>query len=245
MWRLSRRALLISSSNSVSRTKSMSALAGAHARSLARAREVEEYWYGACMRDGWSAASVDRTEATLWYGYALDKAAQAALDKDIKARFADDIARLRAGELDAWADSAPGVTALCVLGDQMTRNCFRSSGEAFSCDPKMQRIVLAATRKGMDEGLPLVVRCNWRLVLEHAEDLALHQESRAFLAAQRAVATDEHTRTSLDNMLKYLDEHTAVIARFGRYPHRNRALGRASTPEEAEYLAANGGGWGQ
>jgi uncharacterized protein (DUF924 family) len=223
----------------------MSALAGAHARSLARARAVEEFWYGPCLRDSWSAASVERAEATLWYGYALDKAAQAALDKDIKARFADDIARLRAGELDAWAESALGVTALCVLGDQMTRNCFRSSAEAFSCDAKMQRIVLAATRNGLDEGLPLVVRCNWRLVLEHAEDLSLHKESRAFLAAQRAAAVDDHTRKELDATLKYLDDHTAVIARFGRYPHRNRALGRESTPEEAEYLAANGGGWGQ
>jgi uncharacterized protein (DUF924 family) len=136
-----------------------------------------------------------------------------------------------AGRLDHWAATAEGALALVLLLDQMPRNLYRGTAQAFAADPHARRIARMAIGRGFDQALTPVQRGFLYLPFEHAEDLADQDEAvRLFtpLGGQ-----------SLDYALRHRD----AIRRFGRFPHRNAALGRVSTPQEAAYLAEPGAGF--
>lgn len=141
------------------------------------------------------------------------------------ARFAAALREARDGRLDHWAETPRGSLALIILLDQLSRNLHRGSPEAFAADAKAREIARKAIARGFDQALGPVERMFIYLPLEHSEDLADQDLSvRLF--------------TSLgEEMVRYAEEHREVIRRFGRFPHRNAAMGRASTPEELEYLA--------
>jgi uncharacterized protein (DUF924 family) len=135
-----------------------------------------------------------------------------------------------AGQLDDWRETPAGCVALCILLDQVPRNVFRGTAAAFASDPQARAVTRHALAQGFDRDLPQAQRLFLYLPLEHSEDLA-DQE----LSVQLIGALDE-----APVWLDYAIRHRDIVARFGRFPHRNAALGRTSTPEEEAFLTQPG-----
>jgi len=166
----------------------------------------------------WRDAGPDR-----WY------VKDAALDADIRARFLSTWQAAEAGQLSAWESGDDGTLALLLLLDQFPRNMFRGDIRAFSTDRQARNVAMRAIGRGVDARVAPELRQFVYLPLMHSEDLADQEHCCALF-----LATGE-----TDN-LKYADEHADIIRRFGRFPHRNAILGRASTPEELAFLEAGG-----
>lgn len=133
-------------------------------------------------------------------------------------------------EHDGWMDHADGALALVLLLDQIPRNVFRGSGHAFATDPLARHYAARAVDAGFDARVDPALRFFFYMPFEHDEDMA---------GQQRAI--ELFTALGDANLLGYARAHADVIARFGRFPHRNAALGRTSTPEEQAWLDAGGG----
>jgi uncharacterized protein (DUF924 family) len=156
-------------------------------------------------------------------------ARDSAFDADISARFAGAIAMAREGHFDAWADEPRGAVALVMLLDQMSRNIHRGSPLAFAGDAKALTLARLAVEKGYMELLPASL-AQWLVMpFEHAEDMDCQNR-----------AIDLFTALHLPDMVHWAEIHRDIIARFGRFPHRNAVLGRTSTPDEDAFLAAGG-----
>jgi uncharacterized protein (DUF924 family) len=155
------------------------------------------------------------------------------VDAEIRASFLSVVEQARAGTLDGWGATPRGALAWLILVDQFSRNLYRNSPAAFSCDP----MALAWTRKHLAafEQLSTAEMLFGLLPFEHAEDLDAQREGVARMTklALRDPEGFERLKGAMDFARKHLD----VIARFGRFPHRNETLGRTSTPEELDYLA--------
>jgi uncharacterized protein (DUF924 family) len=146
-------------------------------------------------------------------------------------RFADGLRDARAGAFDHWVETPRGTLALIILLDQFSRNLHRNSPEAFAADAKAREIARTALARGIDRMLGDVERMFIYLPFEHSEDLADQDQSvRLFTALG-------------EEMTRYAEDHRDVIRRFGRFPHRNAAFGRPSTPDELAYLAQPGAGF--
>ncbi len=133
-------------------------------------------------------------------------------------------------ELDAWMAEADSALALVLLLDQIPRNIFRGSGHAFASDGLARMSADEAIARGFDAQVDPQLRFFFYLPFEHSEDMADQQRSVELVAA-----------LGNKDLLGYAAAHRDVIARFGRFPHRNAALGRTSTPEEQAWLDAGGG----
>jgi uncharacterized protein (DUF924 family) len=152
-------------------------------------------------------------------------------------RFPPLLARARRGELDAWSRAPRSRLALILVLDQFPRTIHRGSAEAFSSDPQAQALAL----EGLDNGHYAALETPWEktfffLPLGHSEDLA-HQQRAVALAEALARDAAPAERAILEHSASQARGHRDVIARFGRHPHRNAALGRVSTREEQAYLA--------
>ena len=134
--------------------------------------------------------------------------------------------RAASGECDGWAESAAGALALVLLLDQVPRNLFRNDPRAFATDEQARHIAHAAIESEFDRGLSQVQRVFLYLPFEHSEELE-DQELCCRLVAE----LDEDP-----GWLDYARQHRDIIARFGRFPHRNAVLGRLCTPEEEAFL---------
>ena len=194
--------------------------------------DVLRFWLGAYPLDAGAMLGVQRQ----WFR--KDEAFDARLRED----FGATIAAARAGRLDRWADTAEGRLALLIVLDQFTRNAFRGQPDSFAGAAQALALALAGIERGHDQALPPMARLFCYLPLEHAEDLALQQRSVALFAALRD-APGAEPRAFFDGTLDYARKHQDVIARFGRFPHRNAILGRTSTPQEQAYLAQPGAGF--
>ena len=160
----------------------------------------------------------------------------AAFDLLIRQRFGDQIERALAGGLLEWDDEPRGALARIILLDQFTRNAFRDTPRAFAGDSLALAAALALVGAGSDRQLAPVERWFVYLPLEHAEDLAIQERSVALFNALAA-------EPGMEGIVEYAVRHRDIVARFGRFPHRNRILGRASTPEEDEFLKLPGSGF--
>ncbi len=150
-------------------------------------------------------------------------------------RFTAPIRAARAGRFDRWTETPCGGLALIVLLDQLSRNVFRGTAEAFAADAQAIGIARAMIADGHDTALSPVERMFVYLPFEHAETIDEQNESvRLFETLRDELGPDT---------VNYAHRHRDVIRRFGRFPHRNAVLGRASTPEEIEYLAQPGAGF--
>lgn len=189
------------------------------------AADILAFWFG---RPGEPGYGQPRNE---WFR--KDK----AFDEAIRSRFLPDVEAALAGHLTDWADSAQGLLALLILLDQFPRNLFRGNARMFAGDTQARQLAEQALAGGWDKKLSAVERVFVYLPLEHSEALADQERSVALFAA----LASEHPGN--DGFLDYAWRHHDVIARFGRFPHRNAALGRPSTPEETTYLAQPGSGF--
>ena len=156
-----------------------------------------------------------------------------AFDAVMRARF--EAAHLAAsrGELADWGGSGDGALALVLLLDQAPRNIYRGSAHAFATDGLALAAAARAVDAGFDLTAPAALQVFFYLPFEHAEDLADQDRSVALCEAMKAETGDE-------GFLKWAIGHRDVIVRFGRFPHRNRALGRATTAEEQAFLDEGG-----
>lgn len=157
-------------------------------------------------------------------------------DAAIATRFASAVEAALAG---AWVDDvaeARGALALLIVLDQFPRNLFRGSARAFAGDQAARALAERAVDAGWDRDLVPVERVFVYLPFEHSEDLADQDRAVALFAS----LPETPWRA---NAVDYAERHRDVIRRFGRFPHRNAALGRASTPDERDYLATPGSGF--
>jgi len=156
-------------------------------------------------------------------------AKDAAFDAAIRLKFEPVHHAAAAGKYDAWAATADGALALMLLLDQFPRNLYRGSGHAFATDGKARAIARAAVAAGHDAAVEPALRTFFYLPFEHSEDLADQRECLALCA-----------RLAAPDILEWAQAHHDIIARFGRFPHRNAALGRATTPQEQAFLDEGG-----
>jgi len=161
------------------------------------------------------------------------------LDRVITERFGAMLERAKRPELDGWKASPRGWLALIILMDQFSRNVHRGKAEAFAADP----LCLELAREGYDAGafdeFDLVEHLFAAMPFRHAEDVAAQRT--AVVLAQRhammAAAKQPELLSAYADNVDWARRHYDVVARFGRFPHRNATLGREPTPEESEYLA--------
>jgi uncharacterized protein (DUF924 family) len=154
--------------------------------------------------------------------------ASSRLDEDIRARFSAWVDAALGGKLDAWAAAPRGRLALILVLDQFTRNIHRGQAAAFAGDARAQALVLEGLAQGVDKDLDLAERHFFYMPLMHAEDRALQA-----LSLENFATIEREARS----IMKYAQDHAALIERFGRFPARNAALGRVSTAEEETSLS--------
>lgn len=155
-----------------------------------------------------------------------------ALDAAIAARFGALHVEAAAGVLAPWQAEPRGAVALVVLLDQMPRNMFRDTPRAFATDEAAQAVTLAALDAGHEAALAHRERYVLYMPLMHAEDRAL-----------QARCLERFTALGSEKALGFARRHAAIIERFGRFPHRNAVMGRASSDEEAAFLNEPGSGF--
>lgn len=172
--------------------------------------------------------------------------ADAGFDGRIRDAFGADVEAALAGRRDAWATTVRGRAALVLLLDQFTRNIFRGTARAFAGDPQALAFAREGVSRGEDRLLAIEERVFFYLPFEHSEHLADQETSlelfTALLAEQEA---DGPAAEVLKNYLQHARDHHVLIERFGRFPHRNRILGRPSTDAEASWLGQDGRRFGQ
>ena len=169
---------------------------------------------------------------TFWREAGPDKwfEKDATFDEAIRTRFLATYEAAAAGELAAWEATPEGALSLTIVLDQFPRNMFRGSERAFATDPLARAVSMRALDRGDDQKIEPMLRGFLYLPLMHSEQLA---DQERCVALYRALG-------NADN-LKYAEEHADIIRRFGRFPHRNAALGRATTAQEQAFL--DGGGF--
>jgi uncharacterized protein (DUF924 family) len=172
-------------------------------------------------------------EAGRWF------AADPDLDREVRERFAALAAQAAAGELETWRETPHGALALVIALDQFPRNLHRGSARAFASDAAALDVALDAEARGFDRALSAVERWFLYLPLMHAEDRTLQERAVTIFESLAGKAAPE-LAAALASAADFARRHRDVIARFGRFPHRNAALGRASTREEVGFLAQPG-----
>jgi uncharacterized protein (DUF924 family) len=198
------------------------------------AEEILEYWFGDSVRDPAQVSA----RMGFWFGADPDR------DAEMRARWGALVAAASEGKLDFWTRTPRGRLAVLILLDQMRRNIYRGTVEAFRRDGRARYLMRDGVSRLMDLKLTPIERVFFYMPLQHAESLD-DQEMAVdrFLQLEREVASDQ--RETFAGFRKYAQKHRDIIARFGRFPHRNAILGRRDTPEEAAWLASGGDRFGQ
>jgi uncharacterized protein (DUF924 family) len=196
---------------------------------LATPEDVLDFWFG---QPG-PAADVAARQSKLWFGKS------AANDQLVIDRFAGTLIAAGAGQLDHWALTPRNRLALIVVLDQFPHHIHRNHGQSFAYDAQSLALAQAMIQNGDAARIAPIERVFVYLPLEHAESLALQDESVALYTQLTAEATVAE-RPLFQGFLDYAQQHREVVARFGRFPHRNELLGRPSTAEEIEFLKQPG-----
>lgn len=185
---------------------------------------ILDFWF-AGDRDAWRTA---------WFK------PDAAFDAAIRDRFGGLVGPAGAGEMDGWAATPEGALALCLALDQFPRNLHRGTAAAFAHDAKARAVARAAVlRDRHDLALTPTERVFLYLPFEHSEATADQDLSVTLFEGLR----DQPLHRATDGTIDFAWRHWRVVRAFGRFPHRNAALGRADTAAEAAYLARPGAGF--
>jgi uncharacterized protein (DUF924 family) len=193
------------------------------------AEEILAFWFGRATAD----AAAAQARSKLWFR------ATPAFDRELVQRFGALPDRIRAGEFDAWRLAPRTALARILALDQFPRNLHRGSARAFAYDAAALAAATDALERNHDEALHPLEAVFVYLPFEHAEDAAM--QARAVERFERLRARAPRALAALfDGYLDYAQRHARVIARFGRFPHRNDILGRPATAAELAYLAGGG-----
>ena len=169
-------------------------------------------------------------KSKLWF------AGEPELDREIRERFQSLTEAARRGQLDDWTGVPRRAFALMIVLDQFSRNLYRGSSEAFSADPKALAIAKTLIEPAQIAEFDALERLFLALPFCHAEDLG-EQKIATALVQRAAQSAKPAWKKMLTGAVDFNRKHLDVVARFGRFPHRNETLGRESTPDEREYLA--------
>jgi len=194
--------------------------------------DILDFWFGAAADSNTVAAR----QSALWWSK------DSAIDADIKARFATTMEAASNNQLDDWADTPDGMLALILLFDQFPRNSYRNTAQAFAFDELARQCCHLGLALGFDQQLSLLQRVFFYLPLEHSEDPDDQDHAVHLLNTLASTATkqDPTVKALFDNFANYGRRHQHIIARFGRFPHRNAILARPSTAEEVAFLQEPG-----
>lgn len=188
-------------------------------------QEVLLYWFGPLLDE----QSVPLDRIAFWFGQ------NDCVDAEIRSRFAYLIEQAEQGHLEHWKSHPRGRLALILLLDQFPRNIFRGTEHAFAYDDKAVNIALEGLVHTQDHALLPIERVFFYLPLEHSEDLAMQERSVELFHSLHEQSKEE-TKEIFAQFLRYAERHHEIIARFGRFPHRNQIMSRQSTEEELEFL---------
>lgn len=189
------------------------------------AESILQFWFGEAADD----AEVIRQRSDLWWKKNTE------IDEEIRRRFQATLEAEVRGELGTWSQSPHGQLARILLLDQFPRNIYRGTPNAFAYDQRARTRAHTALDQGLDRKIRPVKRLFVYMPFEHSEDTNDQAASvRLFTELVQKVPA-EHGPL-FKNLLGYALRHKEIVDRFGRFPHRNALLGRASTPEEQEFL---------
>ncbi|WP_448091640.1 DUF924 family protein [Pseudomonas lini] len=188
-----------------------------------------EWWFGSFELPN----EISADKGKLWFGK------RDSQDLEARMRFGDQVEQALAGGLTEWVQCPEGWLALVLLLDQLPRMIFRDTPKSFSGDLRAQALVAQGIAADFDRQLRPIQRVFIYLVFEHCENLAVQNEavSRFLDLVEQQPEAD---RAVFADNLDYAERHQKIIARFGRFPHRNAVLGRESTAEELEFLNGPG-----
>jgi uncharacterized protein (DUF924 family) len=208
-------------------------------RVVDEARSVREFWFG---RLPLTTDSFNQ-RLRFWFGDESSRLRQQR-DAQIRGRFGGLFERAASGQLAAWADGPRRRLSLIILLDQFPRNMFRGSARAFATDGQALTLALSGMQSAADAALDVAERLFFYMPLQHAESPEVQDESVA--AYRRLLAeTPEELQRQFRSALRSAENHREIIERFGRFPYRNRVLGRTTTPQELEWLRRGGESFGQ
>ena len=190
---------------------------------------VLDFWFGTAG----SATEIVGRQRKLWFGKSR------ANDQDVTERFSTTLVAATAGQFNHWVSTPRGRLALLIVFDQFPHHIHRDQPQAFATDPQALAVSLDALAAGEDKQLTPIECVFLYLPLEHAESIAMQDLSVSLYEKMAGDASaDEHAL--FDDFLNYARKHRDVVARFGRFPHRNAILGRPSTADELEFLKQPG-----
>ncbi len=187
------------------------------------------FWFGASVDD----AEVAQEKGRMWWSK------NEAVDEEIRRRFEACTAAALHGALDEWAATPRGVLALVLLTDQFPRNMYRGQPASFAFDAIALRWALHGLERGMDSLLRPIERVFLYLPFEHSESIA-DQRRSVLLYEQLLRDVPPQHESTFSGFGQFAIRHRDIIARFGRFPHRNAILGRASTGKEIAFLQTPG-----
>ncbi len=199
-----------------------------------RIQRILAFWF---KEQALSAPQIDRRMET-WFSE------DPIFDHEIEKTFSNDIEAACEGKLNHWAAEPHGRLALILLIDQFRRNIFRNTPDAFSMDKLALKLCVEGAMEKKDRGLTPIQRVFFYMPLQHAESRKVQAKS-VELYNRLANAVSPTERETFLTIAQFAELHKDIIDQFGRFPHRNKLLGRENTPEEAEYLAGDSPDFGQ
>lgn len=189
--------------------------------------DILAFWFGKLDETG--LCIEDRNP--LWF------TASDETDAICRSNYGQLLQRALTGELDSWADSDDGLIALIILLDQFSRNIYRGTVQAFAGDSRALALAQHTIASGRYQRLAAIYQVFLYMPLEHHEDAEVQEECVTLFEELAEITGNEQ----IASFTRYAVAHRDVIAQFGRFPHRNKLLGRESTPDELAYLDRHGG----
>lgn len=184
---------------------------------MSQVEEILNFWFGLPDEQGYGSAR------QFWFTQDPE------FDLKVQTRFQKDYELAASGKLNDWKNSPQSCLALIILLDQFPRNMFRGEAKSFATDCQALEVAKHAVDRGFDRELLPLQRCFIYLPFEHSENI-----ENQHLAVELFNQLREYPECN--EAINYSIQHLKVIERFGRFPHRNKILGRETTPEEAEFL---------
>ena len=184
-----------------------------------------------------SAPQIDH-RMDIWFGE------DPAFDHEVKEEFAGDVSNASEGKLNHWAHDPRGRLALILLLDQFRRNIYRNTAKAYERDNVALKLCVEGAMAKKDKGLTPIQRAFFYMPLQHAESRKVQAKAVELFSKLAEAVTPTYQETFL-TMVQFAELHRDIIERFGRFPHRNKVLGRKNTPEENEFLAGDSPDFGQ
>ncbi len=189
---------------------------------------ILSFWF---MEQKLSAPQIDGRMDT-WFGE------DPVFDEEIAKEFAEDVERASEGSLDHWAHEPRGRLALILLLDQFRRNIFRNSAQAFEKDKAALKLCVEGAMEKKDHGLAPIHKAFFYMPLQHAESRKVQEKSRK-VYQRLAEAVSPTYKETFETIAQFADLHADIVEQFGRFPHRNKLLGRENSAEEEEYLTGD------